>query len=388
MDPQRTSRHGPNRTHWPPIVSGLCFAGTSSDDRKTRRSARMVRTVPIGPIWPVATFLLTTLCTWALVWTLARRPIRKCTNLLIYLFSMALNICGGTLASPNSVVTFSFAYQLAVPTSTSRPSHSTPAPGPTASGATFPVATGNHGASTQARDPHAQGRRGHTGQATGSSNGVTTRDATETPAAEVKIMYWNIYHNFTLKLTSPEFHSLLKPYDIMFFVETDMLPGEEDPADVPRGYSLISLPRKPRPRMHRRGGGITLFIRNDIEFIKSHLSSPDILVLDLGSMWLIGAYIPPVTSRWEGWTDVEPIQQLWETVALCTPSADKSVLLLTDINGRTGSQQVLRLLEAWPRNLSDVVENTRGTAILDKCDKFSLCILNGKKAPEKNFSSC
>jgi hypothetical protein len=53
-----------------------------------------------------------------------------------------------------------------------------------------------------------------------------------------------------------------------------------------------------------------------IEFVKSHLSSSDILALDLGSMWLIGAYIPPVTSRWQGWTDVEPIEQFWETVAL------------------------------------------------------------------------
>jgi hypothetical protein len=31
-------------------------------------------------------------------------------------------------------------------------------------------------------------------------------------------MYWNIYHDFTLRLTSNEFHDILKPYDIMFFL--------------------------------------------------------------------------------------------------------------------------------------------------------------------------
>ncbi|KAJ7253908.1 hypothetical protein C8J57DRAFT_1658959 [Mycena rebaudengoi] len=46
---------------------------------------------------------------------------------------------------------------------------------------------------------------------------------------ELKIMYCNIFHDFTLKLTSAEFHEMFRPYDIMFFAETDMLLGEEMP---------------------------------------------------------------------------------------------------------------------------------------------------------------
>jgi hypothetical protein len=110
-------------------------------------------------------------------------------------------------------------------------------------------------------------------------------------------MYWNIHHDFTLKLTSPGFQKILKTYDIMFFAETDMLPGEDEPADVPQGYKLLSLPRKPALSAQRRGGGIALIIRDSLDFTKSNLSSPDILVLDMGSIWLIGAYIPPVSSR-------------------------------------------------------------------------------------------
>ncbi|KAJ6527688.1 hypothetical protein B0H19DRAFT_1083786 [Mycena capillaripes] len=54
-------------------------------------------------------------------------------------------------------------------------------------------------------------------------------------------------------------------------------------------------------------------------------------------MLLIGAYIPPVSSLWQGWTDLEPLQKIWETVALGTQSDDKPIASLGDLNGRTGS---------------------------------------------------
>jgi hypothetical protein len=53
----------------------------------------------------------------------------------------------------------------------------------------------------------------------------------------VHVMYWNIFHEFTLTMTSAEFHSLLQ-HNIMFLAETDMLPGEEDIADVTDGLKL------------------------------------------------------------------------------------------------------------------------------------------------------
>jgi hypothetical protein len=104
----------------------------------------------------------------------------------------------------------------------------------------------------------------------------------------------------------------------------------------------------------QRGGGIALIIRNTFTFRKSELSSPDILVLDMGTIWLIGAYIPPESSRWEGWTDVEPFLKLWETIALCIQSADKHVALLTDINARTGSLQSDGVGQALGKSISEV----------------------------------
>ncbi|KAJ7780494.1 hypothetical protein B0H14DRAFT_2631073 [Mycena olivaceomarginata] len=68
------------------------------------------------------------------------------------------------------------------------------------------------------------------------TNNRTSLDRAAVALDVVKIMYWNIYHGFTLKLTDSEFHDVLSEYDIM-------------------------LPRKPRMNNSRRGGGIALIIR-------------------------------------------------------------------------------------------------------------------------------
>ncbi|KAJ7124034.1 hypothetical protein C8R43DRAFT_1135822 [Mycena crocata] len=108
-----------------------------------------------------------------------------------------------------------------------------------------------------------------------------------------------------------------------------------------------------------------------------------ILLLDMGTIWLIGAYIPPQSSQWENWTNVEPLQKLWETVALCTPSEDKHVALLSDINTQIGSLQASALGVEWAKRWAqhsadpDAKKNTRGQAVIDTCNLYKLCILNG-----------
>jgi hypothetical protein len=65
------------------------------------------------------------------------------------------------------------------------------------------------------------GRGRGIGRLNGGNSGSTfARNQTTADCDVVNIMYWNIYHNFTLKLTDPEFHDVLHAYDIMFFAET------------------------------------------------------------------------------------------------------------------------------------------------------------------------
>nr|GAT42335.1 predicted protein [Mycena chlorophos] len=193
----------------------------------------------------------------------------------------------------------------------------------------------------------------------------------------IRIMYWNVYHDFELKMRSKDFRSKLQGYDILFFAETDMREGEEDYIDVPRGFVLVSLPRKARLRRSRRGGGVALLIRETLVFKKSPLTSPEILVLDMGSLWIIGAYIPPASSRWEGWTDVAPFQRLWETAALCSQNENKHLLVLGDINGRPAALQSPSFTQSHPRLSMDLIVNARGRQIVQECGNAGLCILNG-----------
>ncbi|KAJ7182173.1 hypothetical protein C8R46DRAFT_1027974 [Mycena filopes] len=105
----------------------------------------------------------------------------------------------------------------------------------------------------------------------GTGSGIMPTPVVNTPdPLECKIMYWNIHHEFTLKLTDSGFQQILSAYDIMFLAETDMLPGEEDAADVPKGYTLLSLPRKPIRYTKRRGGGIALLVLELTEVQRVH----------------------------------------------------------------------------------------------------------------------
>ncbi|KAJ7077515.1 hypothetical protein B0H15DRAFT_955018 [Mycena belliarum] len=124
--------------------------------------------------------------------------------------------------------------------------------------------TVRNGAHGDGDDPSSRpGTNQHRGRAQ-----AGTRNRSSRAADVVKIMYWNIFHDFTLKLTSPDFHDILCEHDIMFFAETDMLPGEDEAAEVPLGYTLVSLPRTPRMDGSRRGGGVALLIRDSFTFKK------------------------------------------------------------------------------------------------------------------------
>lgn len=159
-----------------------------------------------------------------------------------------------------------------------------------------------------------------------------------------------------------------------------------DGRDNSRGNPVDNNSRPSRSNDTRRGnggGGIVLIIRDTFKFTKSKLSSPDILVLDMGIVWLIGAYIPPETSPWEGWNDVTPLQKLSEIIAMCSQRALKPIVLLTDIDARTGSLQAslrgAEWAELWKRISadSDTEINTRGRIVIQECDLYDLCILNG-----------
>ncbi|KAF8071545.1 ribonuclease H-like domain-containing protein, partial [Lyophyllum atratum] len=135
----------------------------------------------------------------------------------------------------------------------------------------------------------------------------------------------------------------------------------------------VSRPRK--ASWQRRGGGVLALVRDRIAAtLDTQMSSPDILVLDLGRSWVLGVYILPDSGRWQGWTDVDPELKLWETLALCSASA-KPLIVLGDFNARTGSLAASNT--HLPRTSFDNVVNRRGRELLSAALDLDLTVLNG-----------
>jgi hypothetical protein len=66
-------------------------------------------------------------------------------------------------------------------------------------------------------------------------------------------------------------------YDVMFFAETEMLPGEDEVADVPTGSRRFLSPEN----HSRRSGGVALHL-----LLSRRNSARRILVLDMGPILL------------------------------------------------------------------------------------------------------
>ncbi|KAF5379509.1 hypothetical protein D9615_006527 [Tricholomella constricta] len=197
----------------------------------------------------------------------------------------------------------------------------------------------------------------------------------DNPANSFTIMSWNIFGNYAAKILSPEFNKEIGRYDVVLLQETHLWPEEESSTAVPPGYYMIAVSRPRRANWQRRGGGVMALVRKGIKAEAAmHLSSGDIIVLDLGNCYIVGAYILPTTSRWEGWTDVNPETHLREVLAMCTVSS-KPVIVMGDLNARTASLSGSPLHPR--RNSCDGILNTRGRQVLSWAQDFALCILNG-----------
>lgn len=153
----------------------------------------------------------------------------------------------------------------------------------------------------------------------------------------IRILSWNVHGDLVVKMLSPEFLELLLMFDIILIQETHLCPEEEETISVPKGFRFFARSRKTVEKWEHQHGGVCVFIRKEFKVSVSPLSSPDILVLDLGGLWIINAYILPASSNWSSWTDVSPEDKFLETVRLCSLTAStKKLLIGTDINARIG----------------------------------------------------
>jgi exonuclease III len=152
----------------------------------------------------------------------------------------------------------------------------------------------------------------------------------------LRIMAWNIHGSVQAKIGESDVRALVTEHDIVLLLETHLLPGAEDVLDLPPGYAMAARSRRQRTDLHRAGGGIVALYREHLGVaIRDDLTPsavPDLIALSIQDILIVGVYLPPETSNWNGWTSVEPFQRLHDVLQLCTALEGKRVVLMGDLN--------------------------------------------------------
>ncbi|KIJ38802.1 hypothetical protein M422DRAFT_68979 [Sphaerobolus stellatus SS14] len=195
------------------------------------------------------------------------------------------------------------------------------------------------------------------------------------PASGTVIASWNINGRLALKLCQPDFCKIIEKCDIVLLQETHLTPGQEDALRLPHGYHIQAISREP-DRMSLPHGGVAIVYKSCFQpTLCKQWSAVDFMVLDFGSFLLANVYAPPVSSPWQRWSHVHPMQCLSELCAATTCSPDKPLLTFGDFNARTGC--LTPSPHHPPRVSADQTEDTRGRDLMRLCATYQLAMLNG-----------
>ncbi|RDB24922.1 RNA-directed DNA polymerase from mobile element jockey [Hypsizygus marmoreus] len=194
----------------------------------------------------------------------------------------------------------------------------------------------------------------------------------------LRLCAWNIHGNLALKIVQTDVVSFMNEHDIVVFQETWLGPTFDEALQLPPGFLLFAAPRPQASNLQPQRGGLVAVIKSSVAaHVLQQFCAPDCLVLLLHEFVLITVYLPPITSRWEEWTDVSPEDRLFSTIPAVSQLTQKPVVVIGDLNARTASSQSLPYRRTFPRVSSDVASNARGMRILDMCAADSLLVLNG-----------
>jgi exonuclease III len=195
------------------------------------------------------------------------------------------------------------------------------------------------------------------------------------PSDFLRVLSWNIDGNTALKLSCPLFTKKLKMFHIAFLQETHLSANQADSIIIPEGWHFLSITRNYFHTFHRQFGGILAVIRDDIVYKhRRDLSSPDIIVIELNSLFIVNAYILPELSKWDTFTLVNPFDKLTETLHVLSV-VDKPTLVLGDLNARTALLSPglsSRISEDGSRPAS-----SRGRMLVTLCNDTNTLIMNG-----------
>ncbi|KAJ6613190.1 Endonuclease/exonuclease/phosphatase [Mycena sp. CBHHK59/15] len=191
----------------------------------------------------------------------------------------------------------------------------------------------------------------------------------------VSVRCWNVDGRLAANMSQPEFLKGLESYDINFFQETHLYPGQEETLPLPDGYDVFAVAREPSLTFNKQYGGVAAIFRKSLHIeLDEELSGPDLLVLRIGSVSIFCSYVLPHGSAWEEWAAIHPMDKLAQSLAVARERGD-SIFVIGDLNARTGSRQVSK--DHPPRFSLDATVNTQGQSMLRMAGDYDLRIMNG-----------
>ncbi|KAK6984370.1 hypothetical protein R3P38DRAFT_2806565 [Favolaschia claudopus] len=167
-------------------------------------------------------------------------------------------------------------------------------------------------------------------------------------------------------LARPEFRKSIEESDVFFVQETHLRPDQSEMVRDAGGTGHV--------RRSLRICAQVLKAKLDIE-----RSSPDILVLRIGDMHFVNAYVAgehsSATRHFAEWQALHP----WDTFSVLVREMSEAGLAFSvhgDLNGRSGPL-CPQCVEHPPRIADDMVVSSQGRKLLALCEENDLRVVNG-----------
>ncbi|KAK7016168.1 hypothetical protein R3P38DRAFT_2543074, partial [Favolaschia claudopus] len=196
---------------------------------------------------------------------------------------------------------------------------------------------------------------------------------------DLVVVSWNMDGRLLPNLARPDFRRSIEECDVFFVQETHLRPDQKDMLRTLEGYDSWTMSRKMSEGQDTYGG-VCAFTRKSLNArLDGERSSADIMVLRIGDMHFINAYVAgehsSASRHFSDWQALHP----WDTFSVLVREMSEAGLAFSvhgDLNGRSG---VLcpRGVEHPPRIAEDMVVNRQGRKLIELCEENNLRLVNG-----------
>ena len=221
----------------------------------------------------------------------------------------------------------------------------------------------------------------------------------------MQILSWNV-NGLARKIVDPEFISIIKQYDLVFFTETWISKNTFFNFDV-TDYSCVHLYGN-KSRTTQRGrfsGGITLYYRESIgkskKIVDQHQNG--ILWVELDkrlfafqeNVYICCSYVPPSNSNifnaenFDFFEEIESGLEKYKRLGKCFIVGDLNsrtaeVSDTLDLDMYTADDEMSKFVNIPPRVSKDIVIDRNGRRLIQLCQSTSSIIGNGRLGSDLN----